>query len=292
MSESVENTVVETPIVADPVAHFGAVFQEAREKAKLSLEDVSSRLRLSIKQIKALETNDFSALPEAMITRGFIRNYARFLEIDAEPLLEVYRVQVPSGLPRAISLHSENILISGKDKSHWQPYILASLFIAFLLAAWMIYFTYFPQEDSKTVKHVVVNAESETTTQQAVEPLPEPALPAAERDNEIQTEIPMSNGISPTAKPAEATPAKTATDANTSKLKLSISQDTWVSVVDKDNKEIFNKNKPAGSEDEVEGQPPFKVVIGNAAGAKLVFNGKPVDLAPYTKLNIAKLTLE
>ena len=75
-------------------------------------------------------------------------------------------------------------------------------------------------------------------------------------------------------------------------LKFTFSDHTWVSVTDRNNKEIFNKTKPAGSEDIVQGQPPFKVIIGNVSGSKLVFNDKPVDLVPYTKLNVAHLTLE
>lgn len=284
MSENVENVTAEVTS-AEPTTAFGSVLQAAREKAKLSFEDVSSRLRLSIKQIKALESNDFSSLPEAMITRGFIRNYARLLEIDPEPLLEFYRVQVPSGSPRAISLHSENILISGKDKSHWQPYIIASFILALLVAAWMAYFEYFDHPADANAPAVVHQEnKNENSTEKTVESLPEVALPAAERQPDVQEELAM---------PAENTASSnTNSSAKLSKIKFSFTEATWVSVIDKDDKEIFNKNKAAGSEDEVEGVPPLKVVIGNAAGAKLSFNGKQIDLVPATKLNVAKLTLE
>ena len=73
---------------------------------------------------------------------------------------------------------------------------------------------------------------------------------------------------------------------------MHFSQQTWVSVTDRDNKEILNKNKPAGSDESVEAVPPLKVVIGNAAATTLTFNGQPVNLEPHSKLNVARLTLE
>jgi len=78
-------------------ASLGEVLAATRKSKNLSQQDVSNHLRFSVKQIDALENNEFSALPDATTTRGFIRNYARFLELDAEPLLAGYRKQVPDG---------------------------------------------------------------------------------------------------------------------------------------------------------------------------------------------------
>lgn len=271
-----------------------------REQRHLSIEDVSNHLRLSLRQVKALESDDFAALPEAVITRGFIRNYARMLEIDAEPLLQAYHAYVPDAGPHAFTIQSANILIAGNDKRPWAKYILASLLVALLLGAWLIYLDYTarkPAQQAAATALPAVNADSKPMTESS----PVAALPAAERNPE---ETPSTETI-----PAEVPQAPVATASNQvatgdagnqapvvtpalATLKFTFSDQTWVRVVDRDNKEIFNKTKPAGSEDMVQGQPPFKVVIGNVAGSKLVFNDKPVDLAPYTKLNVARLTLE
>ncbi len=276
---------------------MGLALQQAREKMGLSQEDVASRLRLSLRQVKALESEDFQALPDPMITRGFIRNYARLLEIDAEPLLEVYRARIPSDAPRAISIPSANILISGKDRSHWQVYIYASLVIALLLAAWLLYFEYFYQAD-EPAEHILPTAAAPAEEKPA-EPMPEIALPAAERaadESAKEVILPAESAAqiteAPVLKPDVVAETVKAVPKVSGRLQLSFTEQTWVSVLDKDNVEIFNKNKPAGSEDVVEGQPPFKVVIGNAIGAKLTFNGKPVNLEPYTKLNVTRITLE
>src|SRR3954471_10758468 len=97
-----ENNAMQPVAPVEPV--LGPLLQNARQKRNLSMEDVSNRLRISLRQVRALEADDFSALPEPMITRGFIRNYARLLDIDAEPLLAAYRIIVPVQSPRAISI--------------------------------------------------------------------------------------------------------------------------------------------------------------------------------------------
>ena len=73
---------------------------------------------------------------------------------------------------------------------------------------------------------------------------------------------------------------------------MKFTESSWVRVLDRDGKEIFNKNKPAGSEETIAGAPPFKLDVGNASGVQLSYNGKQVDLAPSTKANVAHLTLE
>ncbi|HZV98153.1 MAG TPA: RodZ domain-containing protein [Methylophilaceae bacterium] len=284
---------------AAPPPLLGVLLFEAREHHGLSIEDVSGRLRLSPRQVKALESDDFSALPEPMITRGFIRNYARLLEIDPEPLLEAYKVHVPSATPRAISIPSANIPISGGDKRPWLFYIFASLVLALLAGAWILYDDYFPQQAKPQA--IVAGPEAKNESTAVGEPLPIPALPAAERAAEQEAAAQAATPGIPTAPNAQAAAptaaASAITDANkpvraSAKLKLSFHEASWVRVIDGSNKEVLNKTKPAGSEELIEGQPPFKVTIGNVAGSKLVFNDKPIDLAAYDKLNVARLTLE
>lgn len=291
---------------------LGSLLILAREEQELSVEDVANRLRLSPRQIMALENNNFSALPEPMITRGFIRNYARLLRIDPEPLLQAYSAHVPSNNPYAITIPSANILISGKGKRPWLAYMVASLVISILLAGWMIYTEYNPQQSvhklaslAQTTSHKP--ATENTPPQTVAEPLPVPALPAAERAEQTNTtdivlpaaeQLPEQAAVAKTEAPKVSSVPNTGStqaSANVSaagRLKFTFSESSWVRVSDRDGKEILNKTKPAGSQEIIEGLPPFKVVVGNATGSQLVFNDKPVDLAPYTKLNVAHITLE
>jgi cytoskeleton protein RodZ len=295
---------------------LGEIFVENRELQNLTIDDVSNRLRLSPRQIKALETNDFSVLPEPMMTRGFIRNYARLLGIEAEPLLAAYLTLKPNDVPSSIYVPSANILISGRNNSHWFKYILASGLVVLLLGAWVIYNDYIPHNTVKLEAGNSKAVEPKTSESVVAEPMPEPALPAAERvpdstEGDTITSVAMPSAdatkvISPVATspaapvaPVANSAAETASVASQQKplpnvllkVKFNFTEQTWLSVTDRDNKEIFNKTKAAGSQDEIEGQPPLKIFIGNARGSQVIYNDKVIDLAPYTKSNVAHLTL-
>ena len=59
------------------LSSIGASLRAARESQSLSVEKISSQLHLSEKQIQALEQDEFQSFGSAMLTRGFIKNYAR-----------------------------------------------------------------------------------------------------------------------------------------------------------------------------------------------------------------------
>ena len=67
---------------------------------------------------------------------------------------------------------------------------------------------------------------------------------------------------------------------------------SWVEIRQSNGKILLSQLNPAGSRQSVEGMPPFEVVIGNAANVRLKYNETPVDLRPYFKVDVARLTLE
>lgn len=200
---------------------LGETLLSARNTKKLTQKDVSNSLRISIKQIAALETNDFTILPDAMITRGFIRNYARFLDIDAEPLLAGYRARMPDKTPNAISVQpTMNQVMSGKESQPWLMYILGSILVLLFLLAWLFYVDYMP----KPVKSVVEKTSgiAALTTPTAEIALPEIALPLAEREaeNETATSVSVSSegknnqSVSSSALPTQSSVLGTAADVS------------------------------------------------------------------------------
>jgi cytoskeleton protein RodZ len=65
----------------------GARLRAAREAAGLTVDAVAQQLKLAPRQVVALEEDDFQRLPGRTFVRGFTRNYARFLRLDADALL-------------------------------------------------------------------------------------------------------------------------------------------------------------------------------------------------------------
>lgn len=276
MSEQVEP--IETPNAALTVHAVGQLLAEARKKAGLSIEEAAAKLRLGPRQIAALEAGDLNALPGQAFVRGFTRNYAKLLQIDAEPLLAAYRTHAPEGAQGQLSLHSENIRLVSHERRAWLPYVLASVILAVALAAWLAFMDYYaPVEKGEKASGVSLS-----------QPQPKPGvelqLPPAEETGFIQA----APAFVAAPQPAETT-APVAANAT---LRLAFSETGWASVHDRDGKEIFFKTVPAGGNETITGIPPFDVVIGNVSGTQLAYNGAPVDLAPYNKANVASLTLK
>ena len=83
--DQLPNDVDGLPVAAS--AGPGARLRAAREAAGLSLDQVAQQLKLAPRQVKALEDESFGELPGRTFSRGFVRNYARLLHLDAQDLL-------------------------------------------------------------------------------------------------------------------------------------------------------------------------------------------------------------
>ena len=76
------------------------------------------------------------------------------------------------------------------------------------------------------------------------------------------------------------------------KVKLNFDRDAWVEIRDRYGNRIFSQLSRAGTEQLISGLAPLSLVVGNAASVRLFHNDKRVDLAPYVKVDVARLTLE
>ena len=93
----------------------GELLRSAREKAGLSKGDVATRLRMAVRQIDALEKADYNSLPSGTFLRGFVRNYAKVVQVDsvkAIQLLEQTHSIAAVSKPTAIVLQNQDIKIN------------------------------------------------------------------------------------------------------------------------------------------------------------------------------------
>lgn len=67
----------------------GQKFRQAREARALTLEQVAQATHLKVHYLRALEMDDYAAIPSAPQARGFARIYAEYLSLDPEPFLAV-----------------------------------------------------------------------------------------------------------------------------------------------------------------------------------------------------------
>ena len=75
-------------------------------------------------------------------------------------------------------------------------------------------------------------------------------------------------------------------------VRMVFAQNSWVEIKDRSGNTIFGQLNLAGSRRSISGEPPLSVVVGNAAGVQLFQGDKSIDLAPHTRVDVARLTLE
>lgn len=224
--ELVDSSELQKTETAETTLELGTVFFAARKAKSLTQQDVSSTLRLSLKQIEALETDNFAVLPEAMITRGFIRNYARLLELDAEPLLDSYRARVQDKSLNALSVQTSLYqVVPNKSSQSWVKYAVVSALVLLCLLAWFIYMNFMPKSAKLVVQTEPVAVAPSTTTTNMT--LPELALPAAERQTHADELAPGTDNANTNAADTNvakdtniSTPVQAIVDAEPAHLKL------------------------------------------------------------------------
>ena len=282
--------------------NVGGQLRAARESMGLSVGEVSSVLKLSPRQVEALEANDWLRLPKTVI-RGFVRNYARYLGLDTAPLMAVLEhmplpqgpeLQVPAGSP---------VKMPGEGRADRRDYIrVISGLIILLLAIGIYYFV--PMEilrtGVETLKEFVQRGNSATET--AVVPNSEngidsdenKVLPATAPPREEPEPAPPEQTSPVSSAPVGTTSVTTALPASsaTRSLVLSFSEPSWVEVRDRSGQVVFSQLNQPGSRPEITGEPPFALVIGNASHVTLQYEGEAVDLSKRSKDDVARLTLE
>lgn len=73
---------------------FGEPLKQARTKTNLTLERVATDLNVRIDYLRAIENNNPQALPEPVFTMGFIRSYAKYMNMDPQALVDLYKREV------------------------------------------------------------------------------------------------------------------------------------------------------------------------------------------------------
>ncbi|POA34253.1 RodZ domain-containing protein [Pseudomonas sp. GW456-12-1-14-TSB6] len=160
-----------------------------------------------------------------------------------------------------------------------------------------------PQSESTAES---TGAETEAAAPATAPVAPAPAAPAATPAAPAHTPAPVVAAPANPAPAAPATPAPTVTapavaaPAPTAPVALAAGQgqvqvqfiaDCWTQVTDGSGKVLYSGLKRKGDSLSVVGKPPFAVRLGVARGAQVSYNGQPVDVAPFTSGETARLKL-
>jgi cytoskeleton protein RodZ len=286
------------PVPQSPGAQLAAL----RQTRGWSIEQVASQLNLAPRQVQALESDDYPALPGMPIVRGFIRAYAKLLKVDPAPLLgtisgETVFAGEPVSSRRALSTFAETRMPSMIDRQGLpaKKIAIAALVVALLAGGWFAH-------QSGHLSALSGMWSSKTEQSAASVPGVSPAVPAppgtaSPPESAAGTRRDGASVASPapavvaTAPSDAATPAQPA-DPGKDNLVLKLRDDSWVEIKRADNSIVVSRILKAGSTEGFEIAGPVSIVIGNAAAVEATLRGKPLDFSGNQSGNVARLNLK
>lgn len=270
---------------------FGPRLASAREALALSVNDIAARLRISPKQVIAIERENLTALPGPAFVRGFIRNYAKEVKVDPAPLIGALNRVLEPATPSPTPLKGRSPLVHVAEQERSSRVLVIAgavgALITFAVVGW-ISNSHLRQEASRVT--------SVQTAPLAAPAAAAPTIAAPAPDSPSPTQAGTANGVAPTtpslsALATDAPPSSAAPLSGLASLRLTFRDLCWVEVTQQDGKVLLSQNNEAGTEQTLSGTPPYQLVIGNASAVMLEFGGKPIDLKPVTVGNVARLTL-
>jgi cytoskeleton protein RodZ len=247
------------PQTHSELASFGEELRREREIRGISLKEIADATKISKRFLEAIERNDHRTLPAPVFTRGFVREYARYLGLSAEDIVNRYnfaaagddRIEKSAHLERLV--HPQVIGREPPQKKGIPPpyaridrnvYLLVIIVAALLGVAWWAL-------QHKRAELDVAHADS---------PLPPTGTIPAPR---VQTAAPPPPAAPPAPKRDEPL-----------RLTLELTDDSWIDL-EVDGKTVMKDSYRSGTRDSFEAKDGFRFKrIGNAAAVILMLNDR------------------
>ncbi|MGK2855607.1 MAG: helix-turn-helix domain-containing protein [Thermoanaerobaculia bacterium] len=226
---------------------LGAELRKQREIRGVSLKEIADATKISKRYLEALEQDDFPSLPAPVFTRGFVREYARYIGLNSEDMASRYSQVI--GAPPETS--ATPVTPDKTKKPEGLPFIridrnlsaFAVLLVVFAAVMWWL------------------------GTREGESRRPETPVPTATVAPAVAPIVPTEPVVSSTA-PASS-PDMLALD-------VKVLEDTWV-ILQVDGQPALNQVLRAGETRKLEAENEIRFeVVGNAGGLELTLNGHAV----------------
>jgi cytoskeleton protein RodZ len=297
----------------------GKRLQQARLEQRLTPEDIAKTLRLSVKQIIALESDDFGHLPGPTYVRGYLRAYAQLLGLPGSEIVDGYnRLAAPPASESEAPAAAPPPQLTSADHKMQIATLVVAVAVVGLAAAW--WFGRAKDQSVATTSAPPSVLQPTTAPESAEPPVAEatapvsPAAPAApvataqppviapsppapsETPRPAAPQAPVSAAAKPqppaetkVAPPPMAAPSQPSAQPK-ARLVLQTTAESWADVRDANNRLLY-ETLPPGRTITLEGTPPFSVFLGNVDGVRVEYNGRPYDAGPSRRGPTARFTL-
>jgi cytoskeletal protein RodZ len=268
----------------DSARSLGKWLRERREELGISLQQAQADTRIRAQYIEALEADDYEALPDAVVGRGFVKNYAAYLGLDVQETTGIYAARVGSPQPATQASGEPNPFATDRFEpvplhempGHSRRLIWLALALILLLAGlgalgwWGYpriapYFTWLLSRSATPTVRVESTAEGMATATETLAATAEPtsATPIP------STPVPTAT-MTPTSRPS-ATP--TTTIYTGIFFELVFTDTSWLQIT-VDGVRQFQGELTAGTYRSWFGEQSIELRIGNAGAVSVTLNGQ------------------
>ncbi|HMD86309.1 MAG TPA: RodZ domain-containing protein [Terriglobia bacterium] len=292
---------------------FGENLRREREMRGVSLEEISSATKISMRFLEAIEREEFSKLPGGIFSRSFIRTYARYLGLDEERVVAEYQLAAHPQVD--FDLHRMPGGKSSSGRPAARTPLIATLVAVVLLAGGYVLFRYSPRAAEAPPPPAPV------ATPKPAAPPTEPAPMASGNATAVPGVNPAAGEMTPgaahgTSTAAGATPypqggpaagvnpaaqsgpqtgnppgTKPATDTDLL-LQVAATERAWVAV-DADGKTVLQRVLNPDEVQTLKAHKSFDVTTGNAQAIILTLNGETLKpLGRHGEVKSVHLTRE
>lgn len=291
----------------------GSIIRAAREKQGLHIAALAASIKVTPKKLESLENDRYDELSGATFTRALAQSVCRALRIDPRQVLEL--------LPPAESIELDQVtgrlnapfrdkpsrdgasMATAQRSLLWAGLLLlvAAVLTYFVPSAWFgspfgtppeVVSATTPAGPSPTASPVAVSASLAAAPPAAV--AADTAASASPQMQAVQDTRAASAALAPQVEITHSAPqAPQASDpAVGGILQLSTSESSWIEVRDAGGRILLSRTVLPGEAVGVDGTPPLRVVVGNAAVTQVTFRGRAVDVPAGTRDNVARLELK
>lgn len=265
---------------------LGEWLRQRREELGISLEKAETDTRIRIQYLQALESEDFQSLPNQVVLRGFLRNYASYLGLDTQeagdrytalagpPEPEPDTVETPplvaSELFRPVALHTA----PARGRRGLLAGLLAVLLIGAAILVWLNYpwikdnwFRSKPPEVTSTATVQLATA-TLTPTKAAAPATFTPVQATHTPKPTVRLEITVSPSPFPSPSPSPSPPIYDGVF-----VEVAITGTSWLQVTVDGLREFQGELQP-GEYRSWKGDQRVELRIGNAGGVQVTVNGQ------------------
>jgi len=284
---------------APPRLSVGANLRAAREALGLSTQEIAGRVKFSMRQVEALESDDAANLPQGTFLRGFIRSYARMVNLDPDVLLSETETHTEHHFKVTDVQGGGEPLPTAGDAARKNRFLLLGALVVILgLVLFLlnkpnipdIPITSVPTPSAEISAVEAAAAVTGKIGSSAGEPPPAalPQNPAASP----KAAVPVSQeDVLATAKPGLSIPLE---QLMKRPIHIVYTDQAWVEIKDVNGEVLISRVTDAGGEKWIggSGREPYQVVLGRAGAVRLYYKGSEVDLSGFKPDSVARLVLE